>query len=216
MTTGSSMQKLRSIFNKSLEAASNLVPAEWATFAHVAREMARFRAPNERERQRSRLTSVMMFSAGAIPSALGATTVQGLSEGAVAAIFGGLLAFFGLLVGFLVTLMLFTGRLGSTAALSIEDLRSYGSRLRYLLASQSMTLSYAMSSAVLCLVYLVVFFSGAPLLVHSLVLALLGGGVVLSLLRALLLPIQIFELHDAHLSDELNAKCQENDRRYSK
>ncbi len=210
------MQKLRSIFNKSLEAASNLVPAEWATFAHVAREMARFRAPNERERQRSRLTSVMMFSAGAIPSALGATTVQGLSEGAVAAIFGGLLAFFGLLVGFLVTLMLFTGRLGSTAALSIEDLRSYGSRLRYLLASQSMTLSYAMSSAVLCLVYLVVFFSGAPLLVHSLVLALLGGGVVLSLLRALLLPIQIFELHDAHLSDELNAKCQENDRRYSK
>jgi len=79
-----------------------------------------------------------------------------------------------------------------------------------------MTLSYAMSSAVLCLVYLVVFFSGAPLLVHSLVLALLGGGVVLSLLRALLLPIQIFELHDAHLSDELNAKCQENDRRYSK
>ncbi len=215
MTMGSSMLKLRSIYSRVLETAEELVPAEWASLAHVAREMGKFRAPDSGERKRNRLTTTFMFAVGAIPAALSTNAIQTFSEGALAAIVGGLLAFFGLLIGFLVTLMLFTGRLGSTASLSVEDLRRYGARLRYLLASQSITLGYAMSSAVLCLVYLVVFFSGAPLILHSLVLALLGGGVALSLLRAVLLPVQIFELHDAHLSDELTAKCEQSDRQYS-
>lgn len=208
------MLMLRSIYSRVRKAAEALVPAEWASLAEVAREMRNFRSPDSGERERNRLTTTLMFAVGAIPSALSATAIQSFSEGALVAIVGGLLAFFGLLIGFLVTLMLFTGRLGSTSSLSIEDLRRYGARLRYLLASQSVTLGCAMLSAVLCLVYLIVFLSGAPLILHSLVLALLGGGVALSFLRAALLPIQIFELHDAHLSDELAAKCEENDKRY--
>ncbi|WP_204301595.1 hypothetical protein, partial [Stenotrophomonas maltophilia] len=56
---------------------------------------------------------------GAVPGALCTNSALQLSEGAVAAVFGGILAFSGVLAGFLVTLMLFAGRLGTTQSLSL-------------------------------------------------------------------------------------------------
>lgn len=211
---GSSMQTRRSLFKKLANFLIGQLPSEWATWGEVAGEMGRFRSPDRREGLRNRLFSVLIFALGAIPGGLASTSVVKLSEGALGAIFGGILAFCGLLVGFLVTLMLFTGRLGAVQNLSVEDLRSYGSRLRYLLVSQAVTLAFAMICAVLCIIYLVVYFLGAPLLLHSSTLAMLFGFLVLCLARSALLPIQIFELHDAHLSDELSAKAGENNKKY--
>ncbi len=208
------MWKLRSICSRASSALKAVLPAEWGTWAEVAQGMSRFRNPNDSERQRNRVVLVWIFAAGAIPASLAAPAVMAFSEGALGAIFGGLLAFFGLLVGFLVTLMLFTGRLGTVSSLSVEELRRYGSRLRYLLVSQSVTLACAMLGAVLCILYLVVFFAKAPLLVHSITLSALGGVLMLCGLRSLLLPIQIFELHDAHLDDELTAKSDDSNRKY--
>lgn len=176
--------------------------------------MARFRAPELRQHRLNQLWSVYQFALGAIPAALCSNTVRGLSEGAIAAIFGGVLAFSGVLAGFLVTLMLFTGRLGTTQALTLESVRAYGSRLRYLLVSQAATLMYMMSVAVLAVIYLFVSFGNAPLLVHSVLLALLGGGLASGVVRSVLLPIQIFELHDAYLDDEVAAKAKEADERF--
>lgn len=207
---------LRSLPLKWLDGLRRSVPSEWGTWLEVARAMGAFRSPSRKERQLNALWAVLIFAAGAIPSALSSASVAEFSEGALAAVFGGVLAFSGLLVGFLVTLMLFTGRLGSTQALDVETLRDYGSRLRYLLASQAVTLAYALVVAVLCLIYLVVFFAGMPLLVHSVVLAIVGGSLAQCVVRATLLPVQIFELHDAHLDDELNARVQESNRRYER
>lgn len=212
--TGFSMHTRRSLFKTLTSFIVERLPSEWATWGEVAGEMGRFRSPDRRERLRNRFFSVFVFALGAIPGALASPSVMKLSEGALGAVFGGVLAFCGLLVGFLVTLMLFTGRLGTVQTLSVEDLRSYGSRLRYLLVSQAVTLACAMICAVLCIVYLVVYFLGAPLLLHSASLAMLLGSLILCLARSALLPIQIFELHDAHLSDELSAKAEDNNKRY--
>jgi hypothetical protein len=211
---GSSMQTRRSLFKKLANFLAEQLPSEWATWGDVAGEMGRFRSPDRREKVRNRLFSVLIFALGAIPGALASPAVVELSEGALGAIFGGVLAFCGLLVGFLVTLMLFTGRLGAVQSLSFEDLRSYGSRLRYLLVSQAVTLAFAMICAVLCISYLIVYFLGAPLLLHSVNLAMLLGFLMLCLARSALLPIQIFELHDAHLHDELSAKAEDNNKKY--
>lgn len=177
--------------------------------------METFRSPRADERKLNRLWAVCQFALGAIPGAISTHSALQLSEGASAAVFGGILAFSGVLAGFLVTLMLFAGRLGTTQSLTLEALRNYGSRLRYLLVSQAVTLAYVMCLAVLSVCYLVISFSGAPVLVHSVMLALLGGCFSAGVGRAVLLPIQIFELHDAYLSDELAAKSNEANRRYS-
>lgn len=193
-----------------------IVPAEWSTWYRVASAMAKFRSPRPAERELNRLWAVYQFALGAIPGALCTESALKLSEGASAAVFGGLLAFSGVLAGFLVTLMLFAGRLGTTQSLSLEAVRKYGSRLRYLLVSQAVTLVYVMCLAVLSVCYLVVSFSGALVVIHSLLLALLGGCFVSGVGRSVLLPIQIFELHDAYLSDELAAKANEANARYAK
>lgn len=196
------------------ESLRAIVPMEWATWGTVSSEMVRWRAPNRDERRRGLLFAVGTFALGSIPAALLSTQVAALSEGALAAIFGGFLAFSGLLAGFLVTLMLFTGRLGATDGLDIEALRNYGSRLRYLLVSQAVTLVCAMSVAMLAIFYLIISFGSAPLLVHSTTLALLGGCLVQCVARSLLLPVQIFELHDAHLDDELEVKISKSNQKY--
>lgn len=205
---------LRLLPRKWFDGLRRSVPAEWETWLEVARAMGGFRSPSRDERRLNALWAVIVFALGAIPAALSSAAIAQFSEGALAAVFGGVLAFSGLLVGFLVTLMLFTGRLGSTQALDVESLRHYGSRLRYLLASQAVTLVYALLVAVLCLLYLLIYFSGMPVLVHSVVLAMVGGSLSQCVVRATLLPVQIFELHDAHLDDELNAKIEESNRRY--
>lgn len=193
----------------------DLVPAEWATWYQVVRVMETFRSPQSSERRLNRLWAVYQFALGAVPGALCTNSALQLSEGAVAAVFGGILAFSGVLAGFLVTLMLFAGRLGTTQSLSLEDMRDYGSRLRYLLVSQAVTLAYVMSMAVLSVCYLIFALAGAPILVHSTLLALLGGCFASGVGRSVLLPIQIFELHDAYLLDELAAKSNDTNSRYS-
>lgn len=215
MTRDSSIRMRRSL-RQWTERFNQLIPSEWATWLQVVRSMGAFRSPSVDEARRNILWSVLVFGCGAIPAALASSLVMGFSEGALAAIFGGVLAFSGLLVGFLVTLMLFTGRLGTTHALDVEALRGYGARLRYLLVSQAVTLAFALAVAVLCLVYLVVYFCGLPTLFHSVTLAALGGSLSQSVVRATLLPVQIFELHDAHLADELAEKIEESNRRYMK
>ncbi|MBN5051130.1 hypothetical protein JY456_12255 [Stenotrophomonas maltophilia] len=177
--------------------------------------MGRFRSPQSSERKLNRLWAVYQFALGSVPGALCTESALRLSEGAAAAVFGGILAFSGVLAGFLVTLMLFAGRLGTTQSLSLEDMRDYGSRLRYLLVSQAVTLAYVMGLAVLSVCYLIFSFAGAPVLVHSILLALLGGCFASGVGRSVLLPIQIFELHDAYLLDELAAKASDTNNRYS-
>lgn len=211
MTTENSRQMKKSSWWPSAKA---LVPAEWSTWRQVLSSMLQCRAPRPEEHRRNQLWSVYQFALGAIPGALCSDAVREFSEGAIAAIFGGILAFSGVLAGFLVTLMLFTGRLGTTQALTLESVRSYGSRLRYLLVSQAATLMYMMAVAVLAVLYLFVSFADAPLIVHSVLLALLAGGLASGVVRSVLLPIQIFELHDAYLDDELAAKAQEVDARF--
>lgn len=213
MTMATSQRGLRS---KLFRRLAPLLPAEWSSSLSIVAEMAESRAPREAEKLRNRAVSILLFACGAVPGGLIAPNVSDLSEGAVTAIFGGVVAFAGLLVGFLVTLMLFTGRLGSTAALTVEELRSYGSRLRYLLVSQAVTLAFAMAAAVLALAFLVVHFAVAPLIVRCAILALAGGTLLTCMVRSLLLPMQIYELHDAHLNDELDAKARESDAKYGR
>lgn len=210
------MSLLQSISRHASSSFKQLLPSEWAAWGQVAQAMRLFRSPNPSELGKNRLALILTYAVGAVPGALASPKIMTFSESALGAIFGGLLAFCGLLVGFLVTLMLFTGRLGTVQTLSVEELRSYGSRLRYLLVSQSVTLAHAMLGAILCIAYLVVYFARAPLLMHSMTLSALCGVLVLCVVRSLLLPIQIFELHDAHLDDELAAKGEESNKKYQR
>ena len=126
----------------------------------------------------------------------------------ILAIFGALLAFAGLIIGFVSNLMLFTGKLESSSLLSLEELKAYAERLRALLHSQALTLVSSSILAALCIISMISCCVGLPVSSRAAIIALTVAYGVHSGLRALILPLQIFELHDAWLSDLVEKRAE--------
>ncbi|WP_111266308.1 hypothetical protein [Marilutibacter maris] len=128
---------------------------------------------------------------------------------------GALLAFSALVVGFIVALMLFTGTVGNMAALSLEQLQAHTARIKYLLVSQTTTLAAALLTTISAIVWLILFSVSAQKLLIDVNSGLIGGFMLITLIRTVLLPLQIFELHAATLADEETIKAQETRNRYT-
>lgn len=114
------------------------------------------------------------------------------------------------LAGFMVTLMLFTGRTSGTKVLTADQAPLYVEKITYLLFSQALTLIVHILCILLCMVWLIAQSASADVIVARALFAVCVGFLALSMLRTLLLPFQIYEVH--HF--ELNAMVDEKNREF--
>lgn len=122
---------------------------------------------------------------------------------------GSSMAVITVLAGFTVTLMLFTGRASSTKSLTADTAQAYVDKVTYLLFSQALTLLLHVISVLACLTWIFIQSLQDDQLASPAVLSLTAGLVLLSLLRTLLLPLQIFDVHQFELRGMVDEKIQE-------
>lgn len=97
------------------------------------------------------------------------------------------------LSGFMVATMVFTGKIEAAKSLSITELRQVAQKVNYLLLYQVVTLANHLFTILLLLI---VPFIAARYSTLGAILAVVGVGlIVASVLRSVLIPIQIIELH---------------------
>jgi hypothetical protein len=125
----------------------------------------------------------------------------------------GMLTFVSVLAGFMVTLMLFTGRTDGTKLLSARQARPYVDKVTYLLFAQAVTLALHIGCAAACLVWMLLDAIGAASEAVTWMFYLAFGLLVGSMARSLLLPLQIYELHQFEFEAFLDEKNKEQDRR---
>lgn len=122
------------------------------------------------------------------------------------------IAVLGILSGFLMSLMLFTGRLAGSEALTFEQAQQFRDKVLYLLWSESVTLlNYVMTLGLAALWYIATG-SGAgsiPFIVEVLFL----GGLFVSVLRSAALPYQVIEMHAFSLNALVDSKRREREER---
>lgn len=113
------------------------------------------------------------------------------------------------LTGFMITTMLFTGKADASKSLTFEQLKSFCSKSNYLLVSQFTTLlNHIFCIIMIWLSTAAAQFSGVNIWCDSL-LPPLFGFLAVSLLRSVLVPIQIIELHRFTHAALLNEKKKE-------
>lgn len=110
------------------------------------------------------------------------------------------------LAGFMVTLMLFTGRTSGSNELTVDDAPVYVAKISYLLFSQSLTLIIHVGCVASGLIWLILNSIPVDVSVINTVFCLVLGFACLSLARTLLLPFQIYEVHHFELSAMVNEK----------
>lgn len=195
-----------------------IIPEEWTTAVSTVMSMNRAAGPLSESYPRSLLGFGVPFMGGAVAGWFVTPLLCGTTDGATStamSIMSAILAFGGLVVGFVVTLMLFTGRFEVRASFSYELVKAYAGRTRYLLSSQAMTLFSGLIMSLLTVAWMIFRAANIDALGLRSIGIALGGFLFVTLLRVLLLPIQIYELHDAWLADIVNEKGRENDRIYS-
>ncbi|WP_447784351.1 hypothetical protein [Stenotrophomonas bentonitica] len=119
------------------------------------------------------------------------------SSGALLAVAAGALAYAAILIGFVVNLMLFSGKIESAGDYSPEELELVVDRIRYLLYSQMVTLFAAIGLSAMTLLMSLLLAAGEWGLGARVVLAATGGFALLCIVRTAVLPLQIYELHEA-------------------
>lgn len=151
------------------------------------------------------------ISAFLLPSTL--TDVPNDKETIVSAA-SGILAFTGILVGFLVTLILFTGRFSYPEDTMLEELQFYVDRTKYLLYSQSVTIFAAIITTALVFIWCILV-AGEAENISLLVLGhTIGGFTSICLFRTLLLPLQIYEMHVSWMEAMLESRRKAIEKEY--
>jgi hypothetical protein len=216
MTTATSSSRSRSrLAAANRESAGRVLPAEWRSAWQTLSTMNRVAGPVGPAFARSLLGFVLPFAAGSLPALWFMPKLVAVADKEVSiAVIAGVLAFGGLLVGFIATLMLFTGRLEHAAALTLEQIHAFAERLKYLLASQAMTLFCALVLSLLCVLWMGAVALGVSALGPTTLGVVLAGFASVSFCRMWLLPIQIFELHEAWLDLQIADKIRETRARY--
>lgn len=122
-------------------------------------------------------------------------------ESTLFALLAGVIALGSLLAGFMVTLMLFTGRIENASALTLEELEAYTERIKFLLSSQAQTLFASVLSAAFAIAWLCFYALQLDEMAQRIVGAGCFGFTLVALLRCVLVPLQIYEIHEAALDD---------------
>lgn len=207
---GSSSAMKQSQFRLRVKAVlSAVLPAEWHSAGDVLQEMKQAQMPRRDERLKARVWLAIQFVLGAVVAAIAYAHISADSMKDMKDFMAALLALSALVVGFVVTLMLFTGGLSDMSSLSLEQVKGHAIRTKYLLVSQATTLGSALVLGVVSLVWVIFSAVGGSPWVLQVIFSVAGGFLFITVLRTVLLPIQIFELHSAALRDKVEAKAKE-------
>ncbi|WP_183427204.1 hypothetical protein [Luteimonas sp. RC10] len=156
--------------------------------------------------------SLRHFTALMIPLALGGWAGWSIvpafaiaqREDALFALLAGVIALGSLLAGFMVTLMLFSGRIDNASLLTLEELEAYTERIKFLLSSQAQTLFASVLSAAFAITWLCFYALQLDQVTQRIVGASCFGFTFVALLRCVLVPLQIYEIHEASLDDAVS------------
>lgn len=123
-----------------------------------------------------------------------------------------IMTFGSVLAGFVVTLMLFTGRTEGANSLSVDQANGYISKVKYLIFSQILTLVVYLACILTCLWWLVCYGLGFAHVYLNFSWHLAAGLLLLSVFRTVLLPLQIYEVHDFELQTLHDEKADDYER----
>ncbi|UYZ82954.1 hypothetical protein MTZ49_10065 [Entomomonas sp. E2T0] len=115
------------------------------------------------------------------------------------------------LSGFMVTLMLFTGRTSGAKTLTVDQISLYINKVSYLFFSQTLTLFIHIVCIILCLIWFIFQETTTNPTILNISLITCIGFFNLSLLRILILPFQIYEIHYFELISMEDEKLDEFD-----
>ncbi|MEX5545229.1 hypothetical protein Q1J68_06405 [Pseudomonas pergaminensis] len=118
-----------------------------------------------------------------------------LSVSAQDKILDSLLSFCGIIIGFVITAMLFSGRNQSADKLGLEQARVYALKTRYILVSQTQTLIAFLFCVGFSLFAIMCKNSKLSSVDSQLVFALAMGYFSLGVYRTIFLPFQIYDVH---------------------
>lgn len=191
----------------------NRVPVEWRTLLSMLNaweaESARFEIL-----RRFALGFVFPFLLGSVPSYFFMSRLLGASEQLLLALMAAFIAFGGIVAGFVVTLMLFTGRIDNSESMSYEAAKGFSVRLKFLLASQAATLFASLMLCFASSVWIIVRGMNLNHWVIEIFWVFVFGFMMLCLVRMLALPMQIFEMHESWLDALLESKEDEVNKKY--
>ncbi len=183
------------------------VPDEWQTIPELARQISAIVGQTSHAKFKQIVGFLAPFLVGASLAYI--STPLDLAAGAV--VVRGALTLSGVLAGFMVTLMLFTGRAEKTDSLSLEAAQEYRGKVFYLLWSQTQTLVLSVITAMLALLWLFVAGTKVNFLIDGVTVALFGF-LCVSFLRVFLLPFQIFDMHKFALDRMVDEKRLEENK----
>ncbi|QGM06080.1 hypothetical protein [Stenotrophomonas maltophilia] len=189
------------------------VPEEFSTSWGVLRSMGDA-ASDAGFVARHSLAFAVCFIAG---FTIGWLVFPGLSsagkESALFALLGGIIALGGLLSGFMVTLMLFSGRLEGTVELQVEDVLRVIGRIKLLLYSQAQTLFASVLASIFSIVWLCAYAVGHDGLGQRIIAGACFGYLLVAVVRSVLVPLQIFEFHESYLEiSKMSVIARTNER----
>jgi hypothetical protein len=137
-------------------------------------------------------------------------------ENTLFALLAGIIALGSLLAGFMVTTMLFTGKIENKETLTLEELRDYSERVKFLLSSQAQTLFAAVLSATFAIAWLVLFALEFDAVAQRITAMGCFGFTAVALLRCVLVPLQIYEVHEAALDDAVEDRLKKEREKYTR
>lgn len=123
------------------------------------------------------------------------------------------IAFAAIVSGFMITLMLATGRTDGTADLNEVQAQKFKEKITYILLVQGLSVCAHILTAVSSLTWLLMLSVGASDHYLQCVMIGIGGFVTVSIIRTVLVPIHIFELHAFTLSALVSSKQEEAKKR---
>lgn len=129
-----------------------------------------------------------------------------LNQETIRSIIFGVMTLSSVLAGFLVTLMLFTGRSPSATALTLDQTENYVGKVKYLLFSQAATLVIHLLVITIAIAWLIAEAASSGIILQRVLLSCFAGTLLLSLVRTLLLPFQIYEIHEFELNSLISEK----------
>jgi len=118
----------------------------------------------------------------------------------------------GILTGFVINSLIFIGRDSNTTLLSYEEAEEYTGKVTFLLWTQISTLKVFLIYIFVALAYFIFQDENSPKLMSFLQMTLLWL-LLFGLLRTILLPLQIYDLHAFNLNQLLEQKQKKEDKK---
>lgn len=127
-----------------------------------------------------------------------------------------LLTFCGIMVGFIINAMLFSGRSPAADRLETEQANLYATKIRHILLSQIQTLISYFFCLTMCLIFIIIKNSKITSIDSLIFFSMATGFFSLGTYRMLFLPFQIYEIHDFALDALLKEKEKQDQERTEK